>query len=318
MSSILAVGSPEWVAERRTGLGGTDIPKILGVSRFGGPMDVYMDKMGLTAPLLETEAMKWGKLLEDPVAREYAFKTGRLVRRAAGFIRHPSYTFLYANLDRWSDKKGTARRVYEGKTSGEFAAKEFGEEGTDQVPPDYLLQAMHYLAVTGKDEADMAVLVGGQKHRIYTIPRDDELIAGMTEEAVRFWRNKEQGIPPEIDGTEGAKDYLTYKYRDEGTERPMTDEIASLATAYAALKAEGKEREKEIATIGNQLRDLMGNARWAEGDGVRVTYAERKGATTVKWAELVEARRIPPEVVAEFTATGAPTRALTVTMRADI
>jgi putative phage-type endonuclease len=314
----LVVGSPEWLAERRTGLGGTDLPKILGVSRFGGPMDVFMEKQGLTAPLIQTEAMEWGNLLEDPVARKYAAKTGRKVRHAADFLRHPDFPFLYANLDRWSDKPGTPRRVLEVKTSGEFAAKDFGEEGTDQVPPDYLLQAMHYLSVTGKDIADLAVLIGGQKHRIYTIERDDELIRGMLEVAEKFWRDTEQGIPPEIDGSEGSSLYLTHKYRDEGTERPMDDDLALTATRYADLKAQAKEREVEIGTVGNKLRDLMGNARWAEGSGVRVLYSERRGATTVKWDQLVKSLDIDPSVVAEFTATGEPTRALTVTMKGDI
>jgi putative phage-type endonuclease len=186
-------------------------------------MDVYMEKLGLTAPLIETEVMRWGKILEEPVAREYAVKTGRKIRRAAGFIRDPAHPFLYANVDRWSDKVGTPRRVYEGKTSGMFAAKDFGEEGTDQVPPDYLIQAMHYLYVTGKDTADLAVLVGGQKHRIYTIERDDELIRDMVEQAEEFWSNTQQGIPPELDGSEGSAAYLRHQYRDVGLERRLRE-----------------------------------------------------------------------------------------------
>ena len=122
--NALIPGSPEWIAERRTGLGGTDLPKILGVSRFGGPMDVFMEKQGLTAPLIETEAMRWGSILEEPVAQEYARKSGRKVRHAAGFLRHPAYQWAYANLDRWSLKRGTAKRVLECKTGGEFTKKD--------------------------------------------------------------------------------------------------------------------------------------------------------------------------------------------------
>jgi len=314
----MIAGSAEWIAERRTGLGGTDLPKILGVSRFGGPMDVYMDKAGLTAPIIESEAMRWGTILEQPVALEYAHKTGRKVSRAAGFLRHPVAPYLYANIDRWSDKKGTPRKVLEVKTSGEFAAKDFGEEYTDQVPADYLVQVMHYLNVTGKDEADLAVLVGGQKHRIYTIPRDDELIRGMDEVAWQFWSDKEQGIPPDIDGSEGSSLYLAHKYKDTGVELPMDDALAMLATQYAALKADVKARTAEIDLVGNQLRSLMGDARWSEGAGVRVLYAERAGPTKVNWEGLVKALPIPRDVIEKYTTIGAPTRALTVTMKGDI
>lgn len=313
-----AVGSAEWVAERRTGLGGTDMPKILGVSRFGGPFDVYMDKMGLTAPLLETEPMRWGNILEEPVAREYALKSGRVVRRAAGFLRHPSATYLYANIDRWSDKKGTPRRVYEGKTSGEFSAKEFGEEGTDQVPSDYLVQSMHYLGVTGKDTCDLAVLIGGQKHRVYTIEREDELIRLMHEVAAKFWSDFEQGIPPDIDNSEGAAAFLAHTYRDNGQPLTMTPGLSALAMRYAALKALGKENEAETTLVGNQIRSLMGDFQVSEGDGVRVLYSERAGPTKVDWKTVLTAAKVPQPLIDAHTKVGDPTRALTVTMRGDI
>lgn len=314
----LEVGSPEWIAERRTGVFGTDMPKILGVSRYGGPMEVYLEKSGLTAPLIASEAMRWGNILEEPVAAEYAAKTGRTVRRAAGFLRHPVYSFLGANIDRWSLKRGTPKRVLEIKTTGPFGAKDFGEPGSDQVPPDHLLQSMHYLAVTGAEVADLAVLIGGQKHEIYTIERDETLIEAMIDAAAKFWADFEQGIPPEIDGSEGSSLYLAHKYRDTGVERPMTDDLASLATKYAALKAQTKDVADEITLTGNLIRSLMGDARWTEGSGVRVVYSEVAGRRTVNWPELVRVRGIPQELVEEFTAVGAPTRALTVTMKGDI
>jgi putative phage-type endonuclease len=294
------------------------MPKILGVSRFGGPMDVFMEKQGLTAPLIETEAMEWGELLEEPVAQKYARTTGRRVRHAAAFIRHPAYPFLFANPDRWSLKRGTAKRVLECKTGGEFTGKDYGEPGSDQVPPDYLLQVMHYLNVTGAEVADIAVLIGGQKHRIYTVERDEALIEGMTDAAATFWGDMERGLPPEIDGSEGSSLYLAHKYRDTGIERPMDDDLAALATAYAALKADEKARTAEIDTTGNRIRSLMGSARWAEGSGVRVVYSEVKGRSTVQWAEIAKVRAIPQAVIEEWTTVGAPTRALTVTMKGDI
>lgn len=314
----LAVGSPEWVAERRSGIGGSDIGKILGVSKFGGPMDVYLEKRGMTAPLIESEAMTWGKLLEEPVAHEYALRSGRKVRRAAGFIRRPGYEWAFANVDRWSDKAGTPRRVLEVKTAGAFAASDFGEEETDQVPPDYLTQVMWYLAVTGKDTADLAALIGGQRLRRYTIERDDDLIDGMFVIAEKFHRDTEQGIAPDIDGSDGSALYLASKYKDTGTERTMDDALAMLATQYAALKADVKAREAEIDLVGNRIRDLMGNDRWSEGSGVRVVYGVTAGRTTVQWEAFLKAQGIPATAVEPFKKVGEPGRSLTVTMRGDV
>ena len=314
----LEVGSPEWTARRRQGIGGSDIAKILRVSRFGGPMDCFMEKSGLTAPLIETSAMRWGKLLEGPVAEEYALKTGRKIRRGADFLTHPAYEWAFANIDRWSLKRGTPKRVLEVKTTSPFGAKEFGEPGSDQVPADYLLQVMWYLTVTGVEVADLAVLIGGQKHEVYTIERDPVLIESMIDQAHTFWSNLKAGIPPEIDGSEGSSAYLAHVYRDQGTERPMDDQLARFALQYASLKAIEKDNKAQQDLVGNWIRDLMGNARWAEGEGVRVLYSEVKGRRTVDWPALVAARNIPQAVVEEFTRVGDPTRSLTVTPKGDI
>jgi putative phage-type endonuclease len=309
---VILASDPEL---RRTGLGGTDLSRILGMSRFGGPMDVYLEKRGMTAPLIETEPMLWGKLLEEPIARQYAEKSGRKVRRAAAFLRHPAADFMYANIDRWSLLAGTPKRVLECKTTSVFTADDFGEEGTDQVPDDYLVQLMHYLNVTDTEVGDLAVLIGGNRHKVYEIPRDDELVKLMNEEAEKFWRDTQQAIPPEVDGSDASKEYLRLTYRDKGSERPMTADLALMATAYAGITAEIKDAEARRKVLGNKIRDLMGNDQWAEGEGVRVIYSARQGNRRTLWDQLVKAHNIPESAVQEFTTRDEPTRALTVTIK---
>jgi putative phage-type endonuclease len=182
---------------RATGIGGSDLARLLGMSRFGGPMEVWMEKRRLAAPLLESEPMRWGKLLEEPIAREYAVKTGRKVIRRPATIRDRKRPFLFAHIDRMSSLKGTPTRVLECKSANAFMVSDFGEPGTDEVPADYLLQVMHYLGVTGYETADLAVLIGGQSHRVYTIPRDPDMLALAWAEATRFWhRTSRRGSRP--------------------------------------------------------------------------------------------------------------------------
>lgn len=300
---------------RRSGLGGTDMARILDLSRFGGPMDVYLEKIGQAAPLIETEPMRWGKLLEPSIAEEYARKTGRKTRRAAPFIRSRVRPEFYANIDRWSLAKDTPKRVLECKTTSVFTADDFGEENTDQVPPDYLVQTMWYSYVTGSDQADLAVLIGGNKHRVYEIPRDDDLIRDMEEQASKFWSDTAQRIPPAIDGSEASDAFLRATYRDKGTEREMDDELSSLAYTYKALKEQSKVVEARIDETGNQIRDLMGDDRWAEGEGVKVVYGDRQAPARTDWPSLVKAQRIPDELVEEYTTRGDPIRTLTVTIK---
>ena len=119
---------------RATLLGGSDMARILGLSRFGGPMDAWMEKRRLSAPLVETAPMRWGKLLEEPIAHEYATVTGRRVTRWSKTIRHPQYPFLGAHIDRKAKGKDEPTRILECKTAGTFMVSDFGEPGTDEVP----------------------------------------------------------------------------------------------------------------------------------------------------------------------------------------
>lgn len=54
--------------------------------------------------------------------------------------------------------------------------------------PEYVqLQVMHQLAVTGKQAADVAVLLGGQHLEIHRIERDESMIARLIDLERLFW-----------------------------------------------------------------------------------------------------------------------------------
>lgn len=309
---------PSDPALRATGLGGTDIARILGMSRFGGPMSVFMEKRGLSAPLIETSRMKWGKLLEEPVAQQYAVHSGRKVRRAAAFLRHPAYDYLFANIDRESLLGGTKPRVLEVKTADVFAAADFGEQDTDQVPDEYLIQGMHYIDVKGWDRCDFAVLIGGNREWYGSIERNPELIEVMHEESEKFWRDTEQGIPPAIDGTEASAKYLALTYQAKGGERAVDDELERLAYEYLAINAALKETETNKETVGNAIRALMGDDVLARKGALKVTWSAVKGRTAVDWPAVVgELSTNPGPVIAKHTTEGPPGRQLRVTIKED-
>ena len=72
---------------RRHGIGGSDVAAILGLSKFRTALDVFNDKTEKAAPQEETEAMHWGTLLEDVVAKEFAARTGLKVQRITKTLR---------------------------------------------------------------------------------------------------------------------------------------------------------------------------------------------------------------------------------------
>jgi putative phage-type endonuclease len=286
---------------RATGIGGSDLARILGLSRFGGPMEVWLEKRRLAAPLIESEPMRWGKLLEEPIAREYAFKTGRKVIAHSKTIRDKRRPFLFAHIDRMSSLRGTPTRVLECKNANQFMVSDFGEAGSDQVPDDYLLQLQHYLGVTGYQTGDLAVLIGGSKHLVYTMERDDEMLAEAWSEADRFWtENVEKGIPPDVDGSEAWREYAATRFAFTGKEIEITDEIETLAYRHKALGAEAAALKESARKVTTELLNALGDASRAVGKGVKVTHSVVR-MPYVDNAGLRTAAKIPAALIEEFT-----------------
>ncbi|RYZ27995.1 MAG: hypothetical protein EOP01_07020, partial [Propionibacteriaceae bacterium] len=99
---LLTPAEPEselWFAQRRGGITATDLPKILGFSDYGNALSVWLDKRGELAWDEAGEAARWGTLLEDVVAREWARRREVKVRRI-GVLRNADDPWMRASLDR--------------------------------------------------------------------------------------------------------------------------------------------------------------------------------------------------------------------------
>ncbi len=177
-----------FLAERLTGIGGTDAAAIVGADPYKTPYELWLEKRGETAPedLSENAAVEWGNRLEDVVADAYAERTGQQVHRVRRTLRHPEHLFMMAHLDR---RIVGARAGLEVKTAGDWAARsdEWGPDGSDRVPMKYLFQVQHYMAVTGYERFDVAVLIGGRDFRVYPLARNEDLIAMLIEREAAFW-----------------------------------------------------------------------------------------------------------------------------------
>lgn len=53
------VGSPEWLAYRRTGIGASEVGSVLGVCPWKSPVDVWLEKMGRVPPFEGNNAFQF-------------------------------------------------------------------------------------------------------------------------------------------------------------------------------------------------------------------------------------------------------------------
>lgn len=307
-------GSQEWVELRRTGLGATDAAVVAGFSRWASPFDKYNEMLGRRAPIIESEAMLWGTLLERPVGMEWARRTGkRITHDGFTYWREPGI-FSHYDFNVVGEKA-----ILEVKTSSAYGQREWGEQDTDQVPREYLLQAHHEIMCRpGIERCYLAVLIGGQKLQKYVIERDDELIEYLLTKEREFLANVAAGIAPEIDGSDAATDYLRELHpRDDGTQIEMDESLADIAREYLAEKAAEKAAQAKIALLGNVLRERLADASVATSKDVRVTLRATKDRVVTDWKACVVHAEMAQEYIDLHTTTTPGTRPLVVTWVGD-
>jgi putative phage-type endonuclease len=167
-----------WHAERRTGLGGSDVAALLGLDPYKSAFAVFLEKTGQAPPvdLSENEHVEWGNILEEPVGRKFARKTGLKIARVNKVIRHPYFPWAIAHIDY---RIVGVKEGLEVKTAGYWAARsdDWGESGTDVIPANYMCQVQWYMGVTNWKRWHVAALIGGSQFRDYVIERDDDFIA---------------------------------------------------------------------------------------------------------------------------------------------
>jgi putative phage-type endonuclease len=273
-----------WLAARRSGIGGSDAPAVLGVSRYRTALDVFDDKCGIAQPQPDNEKMLWGRMLEPVILARYAEVTGRELMRPAtehGIARSSRAPWLICTPDAYT-RDG---RNVQAKTAGSDDG--WGEPGTDQMPDDYLVQCQHEMLVLGLVVTDVPVLFRGSDFRIYTVRADAEFQEGMFEVESAFWRGVEAREPPPPQSTSEAA-LLASRLRSVPPGRQATDAELLLLAERARLLSQAAEIEAEVDRVTDLLKVAIGDAEALIGaDGKpAVTWKSSRDSTTTDWAAL--------------------------------
>jgi putative phage-type endonuclease len=259
------VNKQEWLEERKTYIGGSDLGSILGINNFRTELDVYFEKTSEgVAENTAGEAAYWGTVLEDVVAQEYAKRTGFKIEKPAGLIRHSEYPFIACNLDYWVIDNESNTHILECKTANQMKVTCWGEEGTNQIPESYLYQVAYYAAITGINRVDIAVLIGGQDFRIYRYDKDEIMEDKLIRVAKKFWNNHViAGVPPK---PKNDKDAAKLYPKANGLEVRADDIVLTKVQVLQDLKAREKTISEEIKDLQLCIKDYMQDAEFLVGN----------------------------------------------------
>lgn len=300
----------EWLAERKSGIGGSDAAAILGLSPWATPVQVWLDKTGRAADREETEAMRIGTELEDFVARRYMAETGRTVQRYNRMVHRGC---LLGNFDRLVVPEGekVASHMGDVRTDTVLECKTSSREWDGEVPLYYQTQVQHYMGLESRlVHADVACLFLGRKHfEVFRVERDDEVIKAMQERLTAWWDEYVAGdkMPPPANEADCK---LLWARSNPGKTVEATDEIAAKLLKYADAKATEKAA-KEIATgLQSAICAAMGDAEVLVGPDGRplLTWKSAKDSSKTDWEALARELGATPEQIAAHTKTNPGSR----------
>lgn len=286
----------DWRAHRREGIGASDVAPLLGFSRWGGPVKLYSEKLGLVEDdPEESERMEWGRRHEPTIAQKYEDETSRPLFHPGEFtiLRSLKYPWMQTTLDRWimsHDDRGPG--ILEIKTADFFQR---GEWENGEPPVAYEMQVQHAMVVAGVPWGSLAVLVGGNRFLWCDLTLNETFCEQMISDEQDFWQRVQRHDPPPMDGSTSATELLKklYPRHTEGKVVALPMEALQWDEELLRVKAEIKELSARERAIKNLFAEAIGDAEiglLSSGDGY--SYKEvRKEPYTVKEQAYRELRR---------------------------
>lgn len=280
-----------WLARRRTAIGASEAAGLFtdergnSLSPFTTPLKLWAEKTGQVQPDdLTGDFVEIGTLIEPVTAEMYVRRTGRKVFHAGPFCvaEHPRLAMMTATPDRWvieaPDMVGGG--VLQCKNTNQFRSHDW-DTG---VPQHIEIQVQDEMAVTGREWASVAVIIGGSTFRSFDVYRNQDFIAELEEQCRAFWDLVERRVAPAIDGSPQTLEIIKKLHpKDNGQTVRLPEEAVMWFAALEAAKNDGKVAEVVETWAKCKLLKAIGDATYGElPDGRRLSLktTDNPGSTT--------------------------------------
>lgn len=308
--------------DRSKFIGGSDTAAILGVSPWKSPFALYQEKTGEYQEEITPAKQKifnrgkrWEPIVIEMLVDELEDRGHevKIITRNQRYI-DPDYGFLAAEIDLELMLDGQHVNG-EMKTVHPFAAKDWGEQDTDEIPIYYTSQVAHGQMVTGCNRTIVAALIGADDLRVHVVDRDEELINIIRGKEIEFWERIQRREAPEPTDPEDIK--RLYQI-DFGTVLEADEDLLELIAKASSKKSELKAAETSYEVLSTMIKARMGNAAVLLHNGQKLaTWKTNKPSIKTDWEkafmsaaiELCEIKsELTPDLIAKrfrTTKTGA-------------
>lgn len=297
-----------WLARRRSGIGGSDVSAIIGISPFKTALDVWAEKRGITTSA-SSQQMDFGRLLEPAILQAFAERSELQVRQVPQEflpVAHRARPWQLASPD--GGTVTSPSYPVEAKNVSQWQSREWGEEWTDEIPDHYQVQCQWYLSALESDICYVAALIGGCELRCYTVRRNEKLITKLIAACERFWFvNVVGGERPVVVARDG--DTLAKIYAEPTkTLLDSTPETDEMAKRLAELDAQAELIAAQRAELETEFKALIGPDLGIQGAGWSAKWISAKGRKKFDVAAAIGVGAISQDVVDKFTIRGEPER----------
>ncbi len=242
------ISREDWLELR--GIGSSDAAAICGLNPYKSRYHLWLEKIGAVPPPDESEAMRFGQLLEPVIAEEFAHRTELNVRRAQIMFYHPEHKWMTATPDYFCEG---------GLLEIKSTSAHFGKDWQEGIPDAAHIQLMHQLAVTELDFGYVAALVGGNKLFYHRVNRDPELIRQIVNLETDFWELVEKKTPPPLEPGDEESISLLYPRSVESTV-VLTEAALGFIERYRTARQAEKDAKAEADYAAAHLKQMIGDA----------------------------------------------------------
>lgn len=266
---------------RKNGIGGSDAAKVAGLSKWGTPYDVYAEKFGLTESPSSSIAMDIGNLMENTILEKYEEMTGNTIHKDLPTKYHRKHNFILGNIDGLVKDKNI---IVEAKTAR--SNLEWGKEGTDQIPMDYLCQVAHYCAIYDAPMAHIIVFFKmTEKFSLYTYERHSDFENALISKEKNFWENYiEKKVSPPFSNLYSVKS--AFKESKSGFS-VASEDLKCKFLKLLEIKNEQKKLQSHLESIQLDLMLEMGtNETLLDSEGVKLATWKNVNSTSFNLSEF--------------------------------
>ena len=285
-----------WLEERRNGVGGSEMGTILGLNKYSTPYRLWLEKTGREQP--EDISGKWaivkGKALERELRNRFKTLHPELevYDGTDKSLISNEHEFMHASLDGILYDETNGFGVLEIKTANARRAGDWHDnEGNLVIPPYYLAQVTHYLAVTGWRWGYVYADIGESEPVEILFDRNEDDVNAVIKCAETFWGYVTRDEAPELSTAEEVK--LVHP-DDDGdiVEADDKQRFEVFASAYENAGEVIREWKKKRKDLGDKLAVMVGEHQGVKTPDGKVTFKTQERAEHVVKASTTRVLRV--------------------------